>query len=163
MSDLKMTAGNLREALQFLYQRCKRCKQCRCMGSDGWHEFSKYAREVIDPLLESLASPQSEPEPIELAGLKKALLIIQCSKLVGLGRTADEAQVFYGEELHRVIDECRAAAPKPAPAITVKDFGLAFTAAGYISPASFGLDDACIKRIVKELNVAVRRALAASK
>lgn len=39
--------------------------------------------------------------------------------------------------------------------LTVRDFNLAFTAAGYISPAALGLDDGHVKRIVQELNVAL--------
>src|SRR5579859_2159691 len=38
----------VREALRRLNELCK---QCRCMGGTGWHEYTEYARTVIEPLL----------------------------------------------------------------------------------------------------------------
>lgn len=102
--DSNSTVGRLsalREALNWLHQRCK---QCRCMGSDGWHEFCAFETKTLKPLL---AMPQSERESTA------------CLSCDGFGKLRDQGNIF-----ERTCKRCggsgaepvAAAAPEPAPA-----------------------------------------------
>jgi hypothetical protein len=55
----------LRERLEGLQAAVKHlddlCRQCRCMGSEGWHKYCDYSENVVRPLLASAPAPATPP------------------------------------------------------------------------------------------------------